>query len=195
MLSEHGVPRRSPREALGSSFFDPPESEWRTGKTTYRPASRMARQFADLARDDPSFGAILIATEYIQSGRSQLSQGQRAADVESLPRCRPVVFRKEESHSAGRSRRVRIYIQAQNHFSLSLRATRVGLSGSYPDFLRGGATVRSRSSARYRQRKWTRWLIHFPRYSALCRFLRLLRDVGFFQSSGRSEIDFKIRCP
>ena len=124
MLSQYGIPRKAPSEALGSSYFDPPEREWRRGKTTYGPRSRTARRFIELAREDPSFDAYLETNGIHPRRWAELSSSQRAADVRKVA---PLVivrafFRKEKEDkpSTGRSRKsLYLYSGAESLFAIT----------------------------------------------------------------------------
>jgi hypothetical protein len=124
MLSQYGIARKAPSDVLGSSYFEPPEREWRKGKTAYGPRSQAARRFTELAREDPSFEAYLEKNEIHPRGWSELSSGQRAADVRKVA---PLVivrsfFRKEtdDKPSTGRSRKsLYLYSGAESLFAIT----------------------------------------------------------------------------
>jgi hypothetical protein len=125
MLRQNCIPYRSPREALGYSFFEPQEKDWRARRgTIYEPKSRMARLFLDLAREDKSFEAYIRKNGVHPDHWPQLDRNRRSADVRKVA---PLVavrsfFRKEERSKAskGRSRKsLYLYSGAESLFAIT----------------------------------------------------------------------------
>jgi hypothetical protein len=123
MLHERGMPYRSPEKLLGDSYFRTSPGDWRE---VYRPGSKVAQRFSELARKDLTFAAYLWKKQLDPSKLDELADNRRAAVVRKVA---PIVavrefYRREdveaETQGSLRSRKTAVlYSGAESLFALT----------------------------------------------------------------------------
>jgi hypothetical protein len=123
MLNQRGLPLKPPEKVLGDSYFRTNPGEW---KEVYRPGSKVAQRFTELAGKDPSFAAYLDRKGVNPNHLDDLAENKKAATVRKIA---PIVavrefYRRPEIQNtprgALRSRKTAVlYSGAESLFALT----------------------------------------------------------------------------
>lgn len=110
LLATRGLDECPPEAVLGRSVFDTDSNEWTAEGTAYRPKSRLARRFHDLASKDESFAQFLRQHSVDLDTLDSIEPNRRAATVRkatSIVAIRDAVLSEGPTETAPAKRRSR----------------------------------------------------------------------------------------
>jgi hypothetical protein len=125
MLQNEGLPKKSPQEVLGTSFFHSTPEEWSRTGSGYAYGTRLFDTFRNLALADPTFRKYLRNKRIDLRHIEKLEESKRAANIRkivSLVVLREFYRTQKESdatESRGRSRKTSLYTGAEALFAIS----------------------------------------------------------------------------
>lgn len=125
MLRNRNLPQKSPREALGTSFFHSAPEDWSRTGSVYGYGTRLFETFKNLERVDPSFRRYLRNKRINLRKIDELDESKRAANIRKVVSV--VVLREfyrtqkdpDSAESRGRSRKTTLYTGAEALFAVS----------------------------------------------------------------------------